>query len=40
MEQYDMKIYANKRKTTITGRKAKKTNMRIRDETVEQAYKY
>ncbi|KAJ4428328.1 hypothetical protein ANN_24347 [Periplaneta americana] len=35
-EQYGMKINSNKTKTMVIGRKIKKVNMRIRNETVEQ----
>ncbi|KAJ4431749.1 hypothetical protein ANN_20354 [Periplaneta americana] len=41
-EQYGMKINANKTKTMVSGRKIKKVNLRILNETVEQvdSFKY
>ena len=41
-EDYGMKININKTKTMVTGRKPKKMDMRIKDESVEQvdSFKY
>ena len=39
-EQYGMKINANKTKTMVIGRKAKKIKVRLPDEAVEQIYSF